>query len=274
VQAEFAHAARVSMLGELTASIAHEVNQPLAALRTNGETALRWLDRSEPNVPKARELMRRLLDDAVRAAAIVARIRAMAAGQAPRQTALALHDVISESMLFLRHELQSKGVSVSLDLTPALPEVTGDRTQLQQVVVNLAINAVQAMAQSAAGRRRISIRTMLSDPQTVTASSRTAARESTRRISRIFSIVSSPPRMPAWAWACRSRAPLSKRMTATFERITNPLWEEPASALTCRRMGLRQIRPLHSCSLRRFSIFGGRAPRPAGGRCHAFQRVA
>ncbi|HEY2227228.1 MAG TPA: histidine kinase dimerization/phospho-acceptor domain-containing protein [Xanthobacteraceae bacterium] len=166
VQAEFAHAARVSMLGELTASIAHEVNQPLAALHTNGETALRWLDRSEPNVPKARELMRRLLDDAVRAAAIVARIRAMAAGQAPLQTALALHDVISESMLFLRHELQSKGVSVSLDLTPALPEVTGDRTQLQQVVVNLAINAVQAMAQSAAGRRRISIRTMLSDPQT------------------------------------------------------------------------------------------------------------
>jgi signal transduction histidine kinase len=149
VQAEFAHAARVSMLGELTASI------------------LRWLDRSEPNVPKARELMRRLLDDAVRAAAIVARIRAMAAGQAPQQSALALHDVISESLLFLRHELQSKGVSVSLDLAPGLPAVTGDRTQLQQVVANLAINAVQAMAQSAAAHRRIFIRTKLSDPHTV-----------------------------------------------------------------------------------------------------------
>jgi PAS domain S-box-containing protein len=167
VQAEFAHAARVSMLGELTASIAHEVNQPLAAVRTNGETGLRWLERSEPNVPKARELMHRLLDDVARAAAIVARIRAMAAGRAPQQTALALHDVISESMLFLRHELQSQGVSVSLDLAPALPKVTGDRTQLQQVVVNLAINAAQAMAQSAAASRRISIRTSLSDPQTV-----------------------------------------------------------------------------------------------------------
>jgi PAS domain S-box-containing protein len=167
VQAEFAHAARVSMLGELTASIAHEVNQPLTAARTNAETGLRWLDRAEPNVPKARELMQHILDDARRASDIVARIRAMAAGRAPQLTALALHDVISESMLFLRHQLQSQSVTVSLNLAPALPEVTGDRTQLQQVVVNLAINAVQAMAQSGTARRSISIRTALSDAETV-----------------------------------------------------------------------------------------------------------
>jgi C4-dicarboxylate-specific signal transduction histidine kinase len=91
----------------------------------------------------------------------------MAAGRAPQLTALALHDVISESMLFLRHQLQSQSVTVSLDLAPALPEVTGDRTQLQQVVVNLAINAVQAMAQSGTARRSISIRTALSDAETV-----------------------------------------------------------------------------------------------------------
>jgi PAS domain S-box-containing protein len=167
VQADFAHAARLSVLGEIAASIAHEVNQPLAAVRTNGETGLRWLDRPEPNIPKARQLMRRVLDDARRAADIIARIRAMAAGRTPQQTALELHDVIAESMLFLRHELQSKGVSASLDLAPALPQVTGDRTQLHQVVVNLAINAVQAMAQSGTGRRSIFIRTVLSDPETV-----------------------------------------------------------------------------------------------------------
>jgi PAS domain S-box-containing protein len=167
VQADFAHAARLLVLGEIAASIAHEVNQPLAAVMTNGETGLRWLDRPEPNVPKARELMQRILNDAGRAADIIARIRAMATGRPPQQTALALHDVIAESMLFLRHELQSEGVSVSLELAPALPQVTGDRTQLNQVVVNLVINAVQAMVRSGTGRRSICIRTVLSDPETV-----------------------------------------------------------------------------------------------------------
>jgi PAS domain S-box-containing protein len=167
VQADFAHAARLSVLGEIAASIAHEVNQPLAAMTTNGETGLRWLDRPEPNVPKARELMQRILDDAGRAADIIARIRAMATGRPPQQIALALHDVIAESMLFLRHELQSEGVSVSLELAPALPQVTGDRTQLNQLVVNLVINAVQAMVRLGTGRRSICIRTVLSDPETV-----------------------------------------------------------------------------------------------------------
>jgi PAS domain S-box-containing protein len=167
VQADFAHAARLSVLGGIAASIAHEVNQPLAAVRTNGETGLRWLDRPKPDVPKARASMQRILDDACRAADIIAQIRAMASGRAPQQTALALHDVISESMLFLRHEFQSKEVAVSLELAPALPQVTGDRTQLNQVIVNLVINAVQAMVQSATGRCSIFIRTVLSDPETV-----------------------------------------------------------------------------------------------------------
>jgi PAS domain S-box-containing protein len=167
VQAEFAHAARISMLGELTASIAHELNQPLAAVKTSGEAALRWLDRSEPSVTKARELMRRIIDDAGRAADIVARTRAMAVRRATQATTLSLHGVIEESMIFLRHELQSKGIALSLDLAPALPRVTGDRTQLQQVVVNLAINAVQAMAQSDAPRRALLIETALSEAGTV-----------------------------------------------------------------------------------------------------------
>jgi PAS domain S-box-containing protein len=167
VQAEFAHAARLSMLGELTASIAHEVNQPLTAIRTNGETALRWLARSEPNLAKARESMQRILDDVRRASDVVASIRAMSAGQTPQQTALALRDVVAESIVFLRHELQSNEVSLSLDLAPALPQVNGNRTQLQQVVVNLAINAVQAVAKSGVAHRSIVIRTMQPDPESV-----------------------------------------------------------------------------------------------------------
>ena len=167
LQAEFAHAARISMLGELTASIAHEVNQPLAALKTNGEVGLRWLNRPEPNVAKARELMQRIIDDARRAADIIERIRALAAGQAPQQRTLSLHDVIEESVSFLRNELQSKGVSISLDLTSVPPRVIGDRTQLQQVIVNLAINAAQAMAQAGTARRTLAIRTAISDPGTL-----------------------------------------------------------------------------------------------------------
>jgi PAS domain S-box-containing protein len=167
LQANFAHASRISMLGELTALVAHEVNQPLAAVVTNGEAALRWLNRPEPELAEARESIRSIVDDGQRAGDIIARIRAMAGGRVPQPTALSLHDIIEESMMFLRHEFQSKEVAVSLDLAPALPPVLGDRIQLQQVVVNLGINAVQAMAHAATGRRQLAIRTMLTGRNTL-----------------------------------------------------------------------------------------------------------
>ena len=159
VQAEFAHAARVSMLGELTASIAHEVNQPLAAIATNGEAGLRWLARPEPDIAEALDLTKRIVADARRAADIIARIRAMATGRTTGKALLSLDDVIQDSMLFLGHELQSRRVKVSLDLAPGLPPVLGDRTQLQQVIVNLAVNAMQAMARADSAIRTIAIRT-------------------------------------------------------------------------------------------------------------------
>jgi C4-dicarboxylate-specific signal transduction histidine kinase len=166
-QAELAHMMRVMTMGELAASIAHEVNQPLASIITNGETGLRRLARSRPDVEIVRELTGRMVADARRAAEIIDRVRAMATRQAPQRGPLSLNDIIRESMDLLRHDFQSRSVSVTLDLASALPHVVGDRTQLQQVIVNLAINAVQAMAQSTGPRRNISIRTMLSDPKTV-----------------------------------------------------------------------------------------------------------
>jgi PAS domain S-box-containing protein len=161
LQANFAHAARIATLGELTGLIAHEVNQPLAAVMANGEAALRWLGRSEPDVTEASESIRSIVGDAQRAGDIIARIRAMAARRAPERTRLSLHEIIEESMIFLRHEFQSKDVAVSLDLAPELPAVLGDRIQLQQVLVNLGINAMQAMANTDTGRRKLVIRTML-----------------------------------------------------------------------------------------------------------------
>jgi C4-dicarboxylate-specific signal transduction histidine kinase len=156
--------ARISVRAELAATIVHEVNQPLAAVRTNIETGLRYLNRPDPNVDEARKAMQRSLNDVLRAAEVVSSIRAMAAGTRPQQTIVSLHNIIEESLGFLHNELESTAVVVSLDLAPSLPALTGDRIQLQQVVVNLAINAVQAMAQSATAERKLAVRTELLDP--------------------------------------------------------------------------------------------------------------
>ena len=167
LQADFAHAARVSMLGELTASIAHELNQPLAAIATSGEAGLRWLGRPAPDLAEVGASLSRMHADARRAAEIIARIRSMAARRAPERTLVSLDEVIRESLQFLRHEVQSRAVMVSHHVAPAAPKVLVDRTQLQQVIVNLAVNAMQAVAQSETGDRRIIIRTTVPDPATL-----------------------------------------------------------------------------------------------------------
>jgi len=166
-RSELAHVARVTSLGVLTASIAHEVNQPLTAIAANGESSLHWLTRDKPDIEKVQLLTKRVVADARRASEIIGRIRDMTSQRAPEQKFLSIDDVINESLSFLHHELQEKGIVVSLDLTRELPEIIGNRTQLQQVIVNLTINAIQAMTQLAPADRRISVRTMLSDPETV-----------------------------------------------------------------------------------------------------------
>jgi len=167
VQAEFAHAARVSMLGELTASIAHEVNQPLAAIATNGAAGLRWLNRPVPDIGEIRKTIENIVVDTKRAANIVARVHGMASRKAPEQAPLSFDEIIREALLFLRHELESRGVTIQHRPCPATPQVVGDRTQLQQIIVNLAINAAQAMTQAAHDDRRIVISTVTQDAATV-----------------------------------------------------------------------------------------------------------
>jgi len=164
-QSELAHLTRVMTMGELAASIAHEINQPLASIVTSGETGLRWLARPVPDFDKVQELTKNMVADARRASEIIDRIRAVVAGRKVLLIQLSLEDIIEESMLFLKQDFQSRGISVSLDLAADLPQIVGDRTQLQQVIVNLANNAMQAMAEST--DRSILVRTMLSDPETV-----------------------------------------------------------------------------------------------------------
>lgn len=159
VQAEFAHAARVATLGELTASIAHEVNQPLAAIATNGEASLRWLARDEPDIEEVRVLAGRMVADARRAADVIARIRTMATGKAPEQTRMSVNEAAEDAFALLRHEFELHGAIAKLELTPDLPAVRADRTQLQQVLVNLAVNALQAMVQHGTVAPAVTLRT-------------------------------------------------------------------------------------------------------------------
>jgi C4-dicarboxylate-specific signal transduction histidine kinase len=109
VQADFAHAARVSMLGELAASIAHELNQPLTTIAMNGEVGVRLLNHSEPDLAEVRELTECVVNDTRRATEAIARIRTMATGRPPEQTLLSLDEVIREALLFLRHEVEHMG---------------------------------------------------------------------------------------------------------------------------------------------------------------------
>src|SRR5262249_33090565 len=159
IQAKFAHAARVSTLGELTASIAHEISQPLGAIIASGDTGLRWLGRAAPDLGEVRSSLERINSDARRAAEIITRIRSMAAPQRPERASVSIDDLVTEVLQFLRHEAQSKRVTVSYHNAAATSEVHADRTQLQQVIVNLVVNALQAIDPTSALERKVTIST-------------------------------------------------------------------------------------------------------------------
>lgn len=161
--AELAHATRVTMLGELAASIAHEVTQPLAAIVTAGDAALRWLDRPQPDVAEARQSIEQMIRDAKRSTDVIRRIRGMARKRAPDEAVLDLNMVVRESLDLVRRELESQKIDVETDYSGSPQRVRGDRVQLQQVVVNLMLNAVQAMSGVKPGARRLLIRTRAFD---------------------------------------------------------------------------------------------------------------
>jgi C4-dicarboxylate-specific signal transduction histidine kinase len=145
VQAALAHVTRVTTLGELTASIAHEVNQPLAAVVTNGEACLRWLDRKLPDLDAARRSVESVINDGNRASEVIRRVRALAKKTDPQMAPLDINDVVNEVIALVQREVFSHRVLLRTELAPALPEVLADRVQLQQVLINLVINGIEAM---------------------------------------------------------------------------------------------------------------------------------
>ena len=145
-QAELAHAARVATLGELTASIAHEVNQPLAAIVTSGEAGLRWLRRDVPNFEEVAAAISRIVAEGRRASEIVTRIRAFLKKKPAQEDALEIGEIIEEAAQLVEREMSKDDITLMLETKAGLPPVRGDRIQLQQVLVNLMVNAGQAMA--------------------------------------------------------------------------------------------------------------------------------
>jgi PAS domain S-box-containing protein len=152
-QTNLAHVVRITTLGELAASIAHEVNQPLAGVVANAEACLRWLDRGTPDLNAARRSVEWIIDDGNRASEVIRRVRALANKTEIEKVPLDVKDVVSEVITLVQRELISHQVSLRTELAPALPLILGDRVQLQQVIINLVMNGIEAM-QSVTDRPR------------------------------------------------------------------------------------------------------------------------
>ena len=167
VRSELAHVARVTTLGALTASIAHEVNQPLSGIITNASTCLRMLAANPPNVEGARETARRAIRDGNRAADVIKRLRALFGNQGTATESVDLNEATREVLALSSSELQRGGVLVRAELAEKLPTVTGDRVQLQQVILNLVLNASEAMSPVDDRPRQLVIRTARDDADRV-----------------------------------------------------------------------------------------------------------
>jgi PAS domain S-box-containing protein len=166
-QMELAHVTRVTTLGELTASIAHEVNQPLAAVVANAQACLRWLDRDTPDLAAARRSVKWVIDDGNRASEVIRRIRALAKKTVIEKVPLDVNDLVREVIALVQGELSRHTVSLRMELAPALPMIRGDRVQLQQVIINLVMNGSEAMQSIADRPRELTIRSRQDETQQV-----------------------------------------------------------------------------------------------------------
>ena len=142
---DLAHISRVTAMGELTASLAHELNQPIAAAVTNAQTCLRWLTRDQPDLEEARDAASRIVNDATRAAGLISRIRLPFKKSAPQREWMDVNGVIREMIVLLRNEASRYSISIRTELSRDLPSVMADRVQLQQVFMNLMLNGIDAM---------------------------------------------------------------------------------------------------------------------------------
>jgi signal transduction histidine kinase/ligand-binding sensor domain-containing protein len=163
VQTALAHANRLAAMGQVTASIAHEVNQPIGATVANAEAALNWLSRESPDLEQVKQALGWIVKDGARAGEVISRVRAMIKKEPAKKENVALNDAIVDVVAMTRGEAVKHGISVRTELAGGLPTIQGDRVQLQQVVLNLIINAIEAMSGTGDGAGELLIRTEAGD---------------------------------------------------------------------------------------------------------------
>ena len=185
-QADLARTNRVTTMGELTASLAHEVNQPIAAAATDANTCLRWLARDQPDLEEARAAASRVVKDAARAAEIMSRIRSLFKKEVSQRELVDMHEIIREMVALMSGEAARYSISVWAELSAELPQVMGDRVQLQQVLMNLMMNSIEAM-KDADGPRELIVRSQQTeDDQLVVSISDTGIGLPSQRADQIF----------------------------------------------------------------------------------------
>ena len=148
LQADLAHINRVTTMGELTASLAHEIKQPIAATVMNAQACLRWLMGDQPNLDEVREAADRIMKDGNRASDIIERLRLFYKKSPPKRELAEVNEIVQEMVGLLRGEANRYAVSIRTDLAADLPQITADRVQLQQVLMNLMLNAIEAMKET------------------------------------------------------------------------------------------------------------------------------
>ena len=166
-RSQLAHIARVTTLGEMTATIAHEVNQPLTAVLINGNACLHWLDAEPPDLSEARKNIANIVRDANRASGIVVQVRDLTKGLPPENDWLRVNELILATTLLIDREIQRNQISMQTQLSDDEPLIQGDRVQLQQVLLNLLLNAIEALSSVSIGSRHLVIATTKKDLKSV-----------------------------------------------------------------------------------------------------------
>jgi PAS domain S-box-containing protein len=167
IQSDLARATRLTTIGELTASIAHEINQPLGAMVASGNACLRWLTKETPQLEEARQAAERIIRDGHRAADIIKSVRSLVGTAAPDMIELDINETIREILILIHGELHEHNVLLETELSDRLDPVTGDRVQLQQVILNLVMNAIEAMRTGTDARPMVRVRSQGNGPGTV-----------------------------------------------------------------------------------------------------------
>ena len=219
-RAELAHVARVTTMGELAASIAHEVNQPLGAIVGNADICLSWLAHPEVNLDQVREALEDIAEDGHRASQVISRIRSLVKKHSPEKVTLDLSEVAGGVVALVSHEAQRKQVTLRSELGTSLPAVVGDRVQLQQVLLNLVMNGIEAMNETEVSRRELIVRTEASGTGVVATVSDHGSGIDATQVEQIFKAFHTT-KSGAWGWAWRLAVRLSSRTVANSGRESN-----------------------------------------------------